>query len=201
MAEEAYRTLKWKILSTELAPGAFLNEQELAAATGFGRTPVHQALHRLQLDGLVEIRPRKGVLVQAWSPERIRQLVEARKPLEAAIARHAAERATQPELDALRKLLAPGRKLIAKGDRDGLLRLDHDFHAGLAAASRNPVLVELSASLHQRSALLWFVPLAGRNEYQVVQVQHEAILAALQARDGAAAAAAMDAHLDGFVSP
>ena len=48
MAEEAYRTLKWKILSLELEPGSFLNELELTAATGLGRTPVHQALHRLQ---------------------------------------------------------------------------------------------------------------------------------------------------------
>jgi DNA-binding GntR family transcriptional regulator len=201
MAEEAYRTLKWKILSLELEPGSFLNELELTAATGLGRTPVHQALHRLQFDGLVEIRPRKGVLVRKWSPQQIRHLIEARKPVEAAIVRLAAERATDKEIEAAGRLLATGRRLIAKSDRDGLLRLDQAFHRALASASRNPVLGEVLESLHQRSTLLWFVPLADRPEYEVVQSQHEAILAAVRGRDGAAAAAAMEAHLDGFIQP
>jgi DNA-binding GntR family transcriptional regulator len=201
MAEEAYRTLKWKILSMELAPGSFLNEQELAAGTGFGRTPVHQALHRLQVDGLVEIRPRKGILVRTWSPQQIRHLIEARKPLETAIVRLAAERATAQDIEAAAELLAAGRKFIRKSDRDALLRLDQEFHRVLAVASRNPVLVEVLESLHQRSALLWYIPISDRHEYELVQAQHEAILAAVRAHDGKAAAAAMDAHLDSFINP
>jgi DNA-binding GntR family transcriptional regulator len=201
MAEEAYRTLKWKILSLELEPGSFLNELELTAATGLGRTPVHQALHRLQFDGLVEIRPRKGVVVRKWSPQQIGHLIEARKPVEAAIVRLAAQRATDREIEAAARLLATGRRLILKSDRDGLLQLDQAFHRSLALASRNPVLAEVLESLHQRSTLLWFIPIADRPEYEAVQSQHEAILAAVQARDAAAAAAAMEAHLDGFLQP
>jgi DNA-binding GntR family transcriptional regulator len=201
MAEEAYRTLKWKILSLELEPGSFLNELELTAATGLGRTPVHQALHRLQFDGLVEIRPRKGILVRKWSPQQIDHLIEARKPVEAAIVRLAAERATEKEIEAAGRLLATGRRLIRKSDRDGLLQLDQAFHRSLALASRNPVLAEVLESLHQRSTLLWFIPIADRPEYEAVQSQHEAILAAVRARDTAAAAAAMEAHLDGFLQP
>ena len=201
MAEEAYRTLKWKILSMELPPGSFLNEQELAAATGLGRTPVHQALHRLQIDGLLEIRPRKGILVRTWSPQEIRHLIEARKPLEAAIVRLAAERATEVEIETAQALLATGPRLIARSDRDGLLRLDQEFHRALALACRNPVLVEVLETLHQRSALLWFIPISDRHEYELVQSQHEAILAAVRVHDGAAAAAAREAHLDGFINP
>ena len=199
LSEEAYRTLKWKILSMELAPGSFLNEQELAAGTGFGRTPIHQALHRLQHDGLVEIRPRKGVLVRTWSPQHIRDLIETRKPLELTVARLAAERATNAQIKTLQALLATGPHMIAKSDRDGLLRLDQEFHRLLAAAGRNPVLAEVAKALHQRSTLLWFVPIADKREYEVVQVQHEAILKAIRGHDPAAAAAAMDAHLNGFI--
>jgi DNA-binding GntR family transcriptional regulator len=140
-------------------------------------------------------------VVRKWSPQQIRHLIEARKPLEAAIVRLAAERATDKEIEAAGRLLATGRRLIAKSDRDGLLRLDQAFHRALASASRNPVLGEVLESLHQRSTLLWFVPLADRPEYEVVQSQHEAILAAVRGRDGAAAAAAMEAHLDGFIQP
>ena len=74
LTEEAYRLLKWKILSMELAPGTFINEQGLVEATGFGRAPIHQALHQLQYDGLVEIRPRKGAQVKVWSPARFRAI-------------------------------------------------------------------------------------------------------------------------------
>ncbi len=200
LADDAYRLLKWKILSMELGPGSFLNEQELAASTGFGRTPIHQALHRLKYDGLVDIRPRKGVLVRSWSPTDIRHLVEARKPLEEATVRLAAERATEAEIGAARALLASGPGLIAVWDRDGLLRLDQAFHRMLGAMGRNPVLAEVVESLHQRSALLWFIPISDRREYEGVQAQHETILRAVAARDPDAAVAAMRAHLDGFIN-
>ncbi len=200
LADDAYRLLKWKILSMELGPGSFLNEQELAATTGFGRTPIHQALHRLKYDGLVDIRPRKGVLVRTWSPTDIRHLVEARKPLEEAVVRLAADRATDAEIEATRALLATGHGLIAASDRDGLLRLDQEFHRGLARMSRNPVLAEVVESLHQRSTLLWFIPIADRTEYQAVQAQHEAILKAVAEHRPDDAVVAMRAHLEGFVN-
>jgi DNA-binding GntR family transcriptional regulator len=200
LSEEAYRTLKWKILSTELAPGSFLNELELASSTGFGRSPIHQALHRLQHDGLVEIRPRKGVLVRTWSPQHIRDLIETRVPIEVTAVGLAAERATDAEIKSLQVLLATGPRMIAKSDRDGLLRLDQEFHRLLVTASRNPVLAEVAKSLHQRSTLLWFVPISDKQEYEVVQAQHESILKAIRARDPAAAAAAMRAHLIGFIN-
>lgn len=201
LSEEAYRTLKWKILRMELAPGSFLNELELASSTGFGRSPIHQALHRLQHDGLVEIRPRKGVLVRTWSPQHIRDLIETRVPVEVAAVRLAAERATDAEIKSMQALLATGPRMIAESDRDGLLRLDQEFHRLLVTASRNPVLAEVAKSLHQRSTLLWFVPISDKQEYEVVQAQHEGILAAVRARDPAAAAAAMRAHLTGFINP
>ncbi len=199
LSEAAYRLLKWQILSLEIAPGSFLNEQDLAASTGFGRTPIHQALHRLQYDGLVEIRPRKGVIVRSWSPADVRCLIEVRRPLEEAMVRLAAERAALGEIVAARQLLATGRPMIAAGDREGLLRLDHAFHGAIAAMARNPVLAEVVESLHQRSTLLWFLPVSDQPEYEAVQKQHEAILAGISARDGVAAARAMRVHLESFL--
>lgn len=200
LADDAYRLLKWKILSMELGPGSFLNELELAATMGFGRTPIHQALHRLKYDGLVDIRPRKGVLVRTWSPTDIRHLVEARRPIEEAVVRLAADRATDAEIEVARALLATGHDLIAASDRDGLLRLDQEFHRALARMSRNPVLAEVVESLHQRSTLLWFIPIADRSEYRNVQAQHEAILLAVAEHRPDGAVAAMRAHLEGFVN-
>lgn len=198
LTDEAYRLLKWKILSMELPPGTWLNEQSLVESTGFSRAPVHQALHRLQSDGLVEIRPRKGVQVRMWSPEDINHLIEARIPLEAAIVRLATERAEQAEIDELNEKLAAGPDLLNNLDREGLVLLDHTFHQTLAHFSRNPVLGELVQKIHHRSMMLWSMPISGHHEYEMVITQHQAILDAIAQRDADAAVLAMTEHLSTF---
>lgn len=199
LADEAYETLKWRILSMEYGPGAFLNEQELCKSLGLGRSPVHQALHRLQYDGLVEILPRKGSVVRSWSPRDINNLVEARMPLEVATVLLAAQRATDAQIRALELRLAEGDALVASADRDGLMRLDRDFHRGLAECTGNPVLIDTLEALHQRSLVLWFVSVSGRAETELVQEQHKAILARIKARDAHGAAERMQAHLGIFM--
>jgi DNA-binding GntR family transcriptional regulator len=195
LTEEIYRLLKWRILSMELAPGTLINEQGLVEATGFGRAPIHQALHRLQYDGLVEIRPRKGAQVKAWSPHDLAHLMEARLPLEIAMVRLAAERASERDIRALRAKLKAGPQLVKASDREGLMRLDHEFHQSLARFAQSPVLAELVENLHHRSTLLWYLPLSGPSEYLEVLAEHERILAAVEQHDPDQAALAMSDHL------
>jgi len=199
LTEEAYRLLKWKILSMELAPGTFINEQGLVESTGFGRAPIHQALHQLQYDGLIEIRPRKGAQVKVWSPHDFTYLMEARLPLEIAMARLAATRAEDGEIQALQQRLDEGPAMIAALERENLMLLDHHFHSTLAGFGRSPVLAEMVENLHHRSTLLWYLPISGRKEYyQDVLRQHQAILDAVAAHDADAAAAAMSDHISGL---
>jgi GntR family transcriptional regulator, rspAB operon transcriptional repressor len=198
LTEEAYRLLKWKILSMELAPGTSINEQGLVDATGFGRAPIHQALHQLQYDGLIEIRPRKGAQVRVWSPRDFEHLMEARIPLESAMARLAALRAKESDIHDLQQRLDEGAAMIEASDRENLMLLDHHFHSALAAFAQSPVLAEMVENLHHRSALLWYIPISGRKEYEVVLRQHQEILDAVAARDPDTAAAAMAAHISGL---
>jgi DNA-binding GntR family transcriptional regulator len=195
LTDEIYRILKWQILSTELVPGTLLNEQSLVESTGFGRGPIHQALHRLQYDGLVEIRPRKGAQVRTWSPRDLGHLMEARLPLECAVARLAALRARQDELRQLRQKLDAGPALLAAQDREGLMRLDQEFHEALARFAQSPILAELVENLHHRSAPLWYLPISGRQVYEDVLQQHEQIMSAIERGDAEAAAQAMTDHL------
>lgn len=195
LTDEAYRLLKWKILSMELVPGTLLNEQALVESTAFGRAPIHQALHRLQYDGLVEIRPRKGVQVKIWSATDITHLMEARLPLEIAIARLAAERADEAGIADLREQLQAGPAMIESSDREGLMRLDQDFHHALAVFAHSPVLAEVAETLHHRSMLLWYLPISGPLEYERVLQQHSAILDAVAAHQPDQAAAAITEHL------
>jgi len=201
LTDEAHQFLKWKILTMEIPPGTWLNERHLVESTGFTRAPIHQALHRLQSEGLVEIRPRKGAQVRIWTPQDIAHLMEARIPLELTVVSLACERAKQSELDALTAELAKGPQLLADMDREGLVRLDHTFHQSLAEFARNPVLGELVENVHHRSMLLWAVPLSGYQEYESVMAQHQEILGAITKRDPALATSAMKRHLSSFVSP
>lgn len=198
LTDDAYRVLKWKILSMELPPGTWLNELGLVKSIGFSRAPIHQALHRLQSDGLVEIRPRKGALVRVWSPEDIEHLIEARIPLETAVVRLASARASDAEIAELNERMAQGPTLLKASDREGLVMLDHLFHQSLARFARNPVLGELVENIHHRSMLLWYLPLSGHQEYGQVITQHQSILDAIAARDAEAAVRAMTDHLSTF---
>lgn len=200
LTDQVYEILKWRILTTEIGPGAYLKELELCAELGFKRAPVHHALQRLGHDRLIDILPRKGAVVRALSRRDIAHIVEARIPLESTVARLAAERASDEALTRLEAILAEGPALIATNDREGLIRLDRAFHTGLAEAAGNPVLSGLVEDLHQRSTMLWHLSVSDRRTYQEVQRQHEAILAAVAARQPEHAAAAVAAHL-GYFSP
>lgn len=199
LGDDAYEAIKWQILTMELAPGTFLNVQELSERLNLGRSPVHYAVHRLRHDGLLEVIQRKGILVRSWSPGEINQVVEARIPLEMAMVRLAAERASDAQLRTLKARLAEGKKLVAKKNRQGLMELDHDFHGGLAACAENPVIRELLQLLHQRSTPLWSTSVAGQRDYAKVQEQHEKVLARVAARDPEGAAQAVRQHLEALV--
>jgi len=201
LGDEAYERIKWKIVSAELPPGSFVNMQELSDELGLGRTPVLRAVHRLQHDGLMEVIQRKGILGRAWSSRDINHLVEARIPLELAMIRLVVERASDEQLEALRERLALGRELLSKNDRAGLMKLDQDFHDGLAACAGNPVIAQLLQNLHQRSAPLWAVSHYGRLDAAKIHAQHEHVLKLVRERKEAEAAAAMREHLSELITP
>ena len=199
LADEVYKILKWRILTLNALPGALFTEDDLCKLLGYGRSPIHQALHRLKYDGLVEILPRKGIVLRSFSREEIDNLIETRLPIEVEMARLAALRAPVDKTDPLRERLAQGRELLETSDREGLMTLDRDFHRGLAECTGNPVLIEILENLHQRSLILWHVSVSsGGREYDIVQGEHERILEAVAAHDAEAAALAMRQHIERF---
>lgn len=200
LLDHAYERLKWRILTMEYPPGTFLIEKNLCAELGLGRSPVHQALHRLQYDGLVEIKPRRGIIVGSWSPDELKALLEAREAVETTVVRLAAARATREQVAALRARLEEGEALIAARDREGLMRLDRDFHLGLAEMTGNAVLVDTVRALHQRSLKLWFIDTSDDRRYRAVQKQHVDILAQVARGNADRAEAALRSHVGFFAS-
>lgn len=198
LSDQAYIQLKWMILNQEIPQGTLLNELALVDSTGFGRAPIHHALHRLAYDDLVEILPRKGAQVRIWGDRDLDELVEARLPVEVAVIELACRRASDQSIDELQSGLAATPELIETMDREGLLRLDLWFHAALAQTTGNAILCDTAQRLHQRSAQLWSSGVSDRARYQLVYQQHSDIVEALAERDAKRARQAITTHISIF---
>jgi DNA-binding GntR family transcriptional regulator len=195
LREEAYEAIKLRIITCALKPGDYVNELQLSALLAIGRTPVHQALERLTLEGMVDIIPHKGAIVRPFRLNEVLQIAEARGINEIYCARLAAERATNRNIAALEDVLAQTRHWASLRNVEKLALLDRAFHRELARAAQNDALAELLRGLHERSLRFWFVSHGAPDQHDRVRRQHQAILAAVRKRDPKTAEAAMRAHM------
>ena len=187
--DSVHERLREEIRSGALPPGARLTETELAARP----TPVREAIRRLEAEGLVDHQPRLGAVVRSMDYPEIMELYEMRTVLEGTAARLAARAASPMELEELRAINAD---MAAAGASAALARLNRQFHARLLDAARNRFLVRSMASVE--AALLILGPSAMERPDRAAEAveEHRAVLEAMAARDGAAAEAAMRAHME-----
>lgn len=198
LRDAAYAAIKHRITTCVFKPGEYINEAAVSASIGIGRTPVHQAIDRLMLDGLVEVIPRKGVIVKPVSLQEILQIIEVRTINECYCVKLAAERADDQDVLQLTDILDRAKKWMAARNNEEMMLLDREFHGTIARASRNSVLGELLSRLHDRSLRFWFISLTSPGHHASVQEQHSEILAAIRKRDPAKAEEAMRVHINAF---
>ena len=142
LAERAYVDLREEIIDVSLAPGTLLREDELMQRLGVGRTPVREAVQRLQRDGFVTVIPRRGTLVSEISITDLAAIYEVRKQLESWASRLAAERATEDDRVDARALLADLLALTAHDDYPTLLAVDRRIHRFVYRTTKNAFLAE-----------------------------------------------------------
>jgi DNA-binding GntR family transcriptional regulator len=201
MTDKAYALIEELIVTLELAPGAVLSEVVLANRLSTGRTPVREALQRLSRDGLVNILPRRGVLVSEMDLSAQLRLLEVRRELERLMARGAAKRATPEERKEFAEI-AQGMRLAAEKE-DGLafMRLDQQFNMSIAAASRNEFATRAMGLMHGLSRRFWYqhykqaadLPLAARLHAEVAEA-----VAAQNIEGAGAASDALMAYIESF---
>ena len=196
LRDRAYQEIKRRINKMEFRPGADLNEAQISRTLRIGRTPVHQALDRLMLEGLVQVIPRKGVMVESISLDQVLQIIDVRLVNEPFCVGLAAERATPAELSQLRVLLDSAGPLIRARDREQLMDLDRQFHWKISLAAKNIVLADTISRLHDRSLRFWFISLGDDLQLRRVDEEHRVILDAVVRRDAAGAADAMRHHIE-----
>jgi GntR family transcriptional regulator, rspAB operon transcriptional repressor len=196
LSDRAYEMLKDRIISARYLPGEFLQEGKICSDLKLGRTPVHQALHRLHQEGLVEIIPRKGILINADSLSEILVALEARLLVEPYCAAQCAEKASTADLKKIEILHQDYKRLRGTADKHKLMELDRRLHTQIALISGNWMLSDFLRPIHERMSRIWFLPHWQSHDFGTTGDEHEALLRAIKARDGKAASAAMKAHLD-----
>ncbi len=198
LADQAYNEIKLRIISCRYRPGEVLSEAAISDELKIGRTPVHQAIQRLMMDGLVSIMPRKGVMAAPLGIDEAMELIEVRLVTECYCARLAADRASDSELERLQSILDAAEKVTIKRDIEKMMLFDREFHNALARAARNTVLADVLRGLHERSLRFWFISLLDPDHHHSVLAQHRKILAAVQSRQPDSAEEAMREHILAF---
>lgn len=191
--EIAYHALIDAVRSGDYLPGDRLREEDVAAHLSLSRTPVREALRRLETEGIVEHKPRLGASVRKLSHGELVELYEMRLVLERTAAEMAAKHGATAEfdtLDALNARLAEERENPARA-----AALNQEFHRTLYLAGRNRYLLDAARGLNNSLLLLGPTTFTDVDRIDVVVGQHSAIVDALRTGDAATSGDAAEAHL------
>ena len=195
LVEVAYQRLRRQILDNTLPPGFRALEQELANRLGISRTPVREALIRLQKEGLVEVIPRHGMQVLPVSAADMKDIYEVLTALEGAAVEIVARRApTEAELAPLVQASRDMAKALKNDELDAWAEADERFHRGLIELSGNRLLVEAVLNLWDRAHRARMSTLRLRTKPVVSTKEHTVLLERLRAGDVKGAVEANRAH-------
>ncbi len=196
LTERAYRRIEELIVTLELPPGTVLSEQLLAQRLEIGRTPVREALQRLVRDGLVNILPRRGILVSEINLHTQMRLLEIRREVERLMARCAAERATPAEVAAFAGIAAGMRDASRRSDDLAFLRLDHALNALISQAARNEFATRAMGLMHGLSRRFWYQHYREAGDLPLSAKLHAELAEAIAGRRPPDAGAASDRLID-----
>ena len=150
LSDHIRNTLTDEIAAGRFRPGSSLDEQLLADRFAASRTPVREALRQLSVSGLVEIRPRRGVIVARMTPERIMDMFETMAEIEALCVRLATYRITPLERSHLIEMHDESQAMVERGDVDGYDAFNKQFHEAIYRATHNEFMVEQALSVRMR---------------------------------------------------
>lgn len=190
----AIRVLRENIVSLTLEPGWKVSETELAAQMGLSRTPIREALLELSNYGIIDIFPQHTSMIAKIDPVRIDEAQFMRLALETAAAQMACDVATEEQLDELHEMVQIQKVYLANGNSIMLLKMDNAFHRAVFAICNKLTSYGLMQNMAVHFDRLRRLTVTTIKNLKVVE-DHEAILAALRARDKAGAERCMTVHL------
>lgn len=194
-AHLAYLALEGLIVTLKLTPGSLVTERQLIELAGHGRTPVREAIQKLEWQGLITVRPRAGLQIAAIGPQDHAHVMTTRRQLEPLAAELVAQHATDEHRN---RLVACAQAMTAcsiHSDMEGFLVADKTFDEIMEEACPNRFLTSALAPLQTHARRLWFAHADNRQMDRSVEL-HVKVIRAIRNADGAAAAEAMATLVD-----
>jgi len=198
LADVAYRSIRDQLIMLDIRPGAPINEGELTRTLGLGRTPVREALKRLETDRLVVAFPRRGTFATEVNITDLAHISEVRMLLEPAAARRASQRLNASDRAALTEHLAYLESDTHSQDPDTMLRFDLRVHRSIYTACHNPYLNDTLVRYDNLATRIWCLFLDQVPDVGSHVREHGPLIRAILAGDGEKAARLASAHVAGF---
>lgn len=187
--------IRSEIIHDNIKPGEWIREKALTDQFGISRTPLREALQILATQGLIEIIPNRGAVVVALSDDEIRHLLQVYVRLDVFAAELACDQATQQDDEAIRRHLETMAEAYRVSDRYAYFDANQAFHLAIAAASHNPVLIEMHAQLNLRLYRTRYLGVLQAENWAKAFNEHEPIAQAFLDRDGPLLARLVSEHL------
>ena len=194
--DEVVDRVRTLIVEGQLEPGSRIHESDLGRALGVSRTPLREALKVLASEGLIELVPGRGAIVKRLTRRDVREMLDVLIALETLAGRLACRNATDAEIAALRATHDEMIQLYAAGDRLEYYWRNQAIHAGIAQLSGNALLASMHQGLQARLRRIRFIGNEEPQKWAEAVAEHEAMIAALEARDDARLATVIAGHLD-----
>jgi DNA-binding GntR family transcriptional regulator len=196
LRELVFESLREAILSQQLEPGERMMEIQLAEEMGVSRTPVREAIRKLELEGLVVMIPRKGAYVAGLSLKDVAEVFEIRRVLEGLAAELAVDRITDDELENLERYLVKIAEDIERSDLNKVVETDTDFHTLLYQASRNQRLAQIINNLREQIQRFRATSLSHPGRMKEALEEHRKIVEAISSRDSETARRLAQEHIE-----
>jgi DNA-binding GntR family transcriptional regulator len=196
LRELVFESLREAIIAGQLRPGERMMEIQMAEEMGVSRTPVREAIRKLELEGLVVMVPRKGAYVAGLSLKDMTDVFEIRRALEGLAAELAAERISDDELEEMERYLIKIAKDIESGDVHKVVETDTDFHSLLYKSSRNSRLSQIISNLREQIQRFRTTSLSSPGRMKSALEEHRKIVEAIATRDGELARKITQEHIE-----
>ena len=196
LRDVVFRTLRRAILKGELKPGERLMEVQLANRLGVSRTPVREAIRKLELEGLVPMIPRRGAEVAEITEKNMRDVLEVRRALEELAVKIACEKMTDEEIELLRQASKKFRDTMYNDNLTAIAENDVEFHEIIYDATGNKRLIQILNNLREQMYRYRVEYLKDYNCHGILADEHDEIVEALERRDQATACRAIVDHIN-----
>lgn len=196
LRDVVFNTLRQGILTGELKPGERLMEIHLANKLGVSRTPIREAIRKLELEGLVTMIPRRGAEVAQITEKSLKDVMEVRRALDALSVELACDRINDEELAALGKACESFEKAVSTGDPKKIAQADVEFHNIIVKAAGNTRLVQLINNLSEQMYRYRFEYIKDVSTHEQLIAEHRILFDCIRNKDKTTAAKTAKLHID-----